>query len=51
MSAHRRAKQVRNDLPGGCRDYREPRMVIASVAPSYVAAFPDYGGVPFPGAP
>ncbi len=42
-----KAKQVRNDLPrvqeligAGC--------VVASVAPSYVAAFPDYGGGLFP---
>lgn len=43
-----KAKQVRNDLPCVQAMVRESGMVIASIAPSYVAAFPDYGGGLFP---
>ena len=44
-----KAKQVRSDLPRVQAMLTEPGVVIASVAPSYVAAFPDYGGGLFPG--
>jgi len=43
-----RAKQVRVDLPVVQQMVCEPGIVIASIAPSYVAAFPDYGGGLFP---
>lgn len=43
------AKQVRSDLPRVQELIRENKVVIASVAPSYVAAFPDYGGGLFAG--
>ncbi len=41
------AKQVRNDL-AKAQELIGTGKVIASVAPSYVAAFPDYGGGLFP---
>ncbi len=41
------AKQVRDDL-ARARELIGTGRVIASVAPSYVAAFPDYGGGLFP---
>ncbi len=43
------AKQVRSDLPRVRELIRDNEIVIASIAPSYVAAFPDYGGGLFPG--
>jgi len=43
-----KAKQVRSDLERALEMVREPGKVIASVGPSYVAAFPDYGGGLFP---
>src|ERR1035437_1488758 len=43
-----KAKQVRNDLPKVQAMIESGAMVIASIAPSYVAAFPDYGGGLFP---
>lgn len=43
-----KAKQVRNDLDKVRLMIEDSNKVIASVAPSYVAAFPDYGGVLFP---
>lgn len=42
------AKQVRNDLQLVQELIKSGGRVIASVAPSYVAAFPDYGGGLFP---
>ena len=43
-----KAKQVRNDLARVREMIASGGTVIASVAPSYVAAFPDYGGGLFP---
>ena len=43
------AKQVRSDLESVREMVASGGRVIASVAPSYVAAFPDYGGGLFPG--
>lgn len=43
-----KAKQVRNDLPRVQEMVKGDGIVIASVAPSYVAAFPDFGGGLFP---
>ncbi len=43
-----KAKQVRNDLDKVQTMVGSGTKVIASVAPSYVAAFPDYGGGLFP---
>src|SRR5512133_2179581 len=43
-----KAKQVRNDLSAVQEMIEAGGLVIASVAPSYVAAFPDYGGGLFP---
>ncbi|HEY3298625.1 MAG TPA: [Fe-Fe] hydrogenase large subunit C-terminal domain-containing protein, partial [Armatimonadota bacterium] len=43
-----KAKQVRCDLHRVRDMVAEPGMVIASVGPSYIAAFPDYGGGLFP---
>lgn len=43
-----KAKQVRSDLPLVQELISGGAMVIASIAPSYVAAFPDYGGGLFP---
>lgn len=42
------AKQVRSDLARVQAMIQDSAQVIASVAPSYVAAFPDYGGGLFP---
>ncbi|MHB0913488.1 MAG: [Fe-Fe] hydrogenase large subunit C-terminal domain-containing protein [Armatimonadota bacterium] len=42
------AKQVRMDLPAVREMIEQPGIVMASVAPSYVAAFPDFGGGLFP---
>lgn len=42
------AKQVRSDL-GRVQELVAEHRVIASIAPSYTAAFPDYGGGLFPG--
>ncbi len=42
------AKQVRNDLNSAQRLIESGEKVLASVAPSYVGAFPDYGGGLFP---
>jgi iron only hydrogenase large subunit-like protein len=42
------AKQVRSDLELVQRLVAESGLTIASVAPSYVASFPDYGGGLFP---
>ncbi len=42
------AKQVRSDLERVQQMVQSGGLVIASVAPSYVAAFPDYGGGLFP---
>ncbi|MEN6521362.1 MAG: [Fe-Fe] hydrogenase large subunit C-terminal domain-containing protein [Armatimonadota bacterium] len=43
-----RAKQVRSDLKKVIEIIKGDGRVIASVAPSYVAAFPEYGGGLFP---
>jgi len=43
-----KAKQVRNDLATVREMMERGDQVAASVAPSYVAAFPDYGGGLFP---
>ncbi|MEN6372963.1 MAG: [Fe-Fe] hydrogenase large subunit C-terminal domain-containing protein [Armatimonadota bacterium] len=43
-----RAKQVRSDLKKAIEIIKGDGRVIASVAPSYVAAFPEYGGGLFP---
>ncbi len=43
-----KAKQVRSDLADVQAMIEAGGQVIASVAPSYVAAFPDYGGGLFP---
>lgn len=43
-----RAKQVRSDLQKTIEIIKSDGRVIASVAPSYVAAFPEYGGGLFP---
>lgn len=43
-----RAKQVRSDLQKVMEMVKEDGRVIASVAPSYVAAFPEFGGGLFP---
>ncbi len=43
-----KAKQVRSDLAGVQAMIASGARVIASIAPSYVAAFPDYGGGLFP---
>ncbi|MHB9035260.1 MAG: [Fe-Fe] hydrogenase large subunit C-terminal domain-containing protein [Armatimonadota bacterium] len=42
------AKQVRSDLVAVQEMIESGALVIASIAPSYVAAFPDYGGGLFP---
>ncbi len=42
------AKQVRNDLERVRKMIKDGEKIIASIAPSYVAAFPDYGGGLFP---
>ena len=44
------AKQVRSDLARVIELIEGEGQVIASVAPSYVAAFPDFGGGLFPAA-
>jgi len=44
-----KAKQVRSDLARVQEMIAGGGQVIASIAPSYVAAFPDYGGGLFPG--
>ncbi len=43
-----KAKQVRNDLDLVREMVGSGTQVVASIAPSYVAAFPDYGGGLFP---